>query len=812
MDRRDKISRRGVLKGALGTALAFPSGQAGAQQSRIWIVRIDLEGARSVAGMLETLRAFTERRVPLLVVLAPDLDAEQVRAISDLVSVNGGLIECAAVLTRSPGDRRYFQTRAASELRRSLSEKGWSSILPLRCCDLQNAGAFTDPFAFRDAGFRVLMSETGSDPELVLREGGLLEIRGSLPTPANGEPTAVLASARQPVGIFRFSLNDLLATGRQEIWASAFSEAFWNGSALVTLPSDHLLQQGRGITCRLAVVLEAASTDAPDGPSREIMEQFAARNWSLSTVSPDSEEGFLDCEPSEVTEGSPPTLFCKRSYPAGLSGYDERIVLLRPEQNGSWTGQRSDGTFQVASARWPSDGLADALREDPFSDRVLVLGRSDIETSIQRRRVLSDLESYARLNQTGVVSVERLVADLLAPQPALDRLWSHRSRMSLDPPRPRLLDPDARNTLLEDALIAWNFIRHYSDARTGFCFGTVDLNRGGSTDKSITMWDVASQIMGTIGAGSLGLINRAEVNERIELILAHLPVTTLGGHRLPPSFFHASSLNPLEAAFDSCDTGRFLNALMVAVEAGAVTRESAAKFIAHWDLSAAVRGGHIHNYEKGRFIDVTQSHCNAYVARGYSRWGFEVARALPALPANPSADDLMALIFAAGDIGAYGTEPMLLDLLETGADPAIRYLAELLFDAQLSWYEETGELKCVSESPLNFAPWFIYSGLRVDRAGDAAWTLQTLTNERAFQTEAFRRKAEVLSTKSAYLWEAIFPHPYSTQLRELMQAKARIDDAGFSAGLFAEDLAPMANYSDLNTNGIILSAIARLLG
>lgn len=806
------ISRRTVLQGVLGTTLALQTGRASAQQAQTWVVRIDLDRADlPVADMVATLRAFTDRRVPVLAVLGPEPGAAAVGAITDLASAQGGFLECGAVLTGDPGNRRYFQTRAASDLRRSLAERGWLSRLPLRCCVLPPDAGAVDAYAFRDAGFNILLQDGAQAPDVTFGDGGLLQIRGNLPVQAADDPETVLARGGPPVGVIRFSIADLIAGARQDVWAGALSDAFWQGRAFVALPSDILLQNGRGITSRLALVLEAPDDDPAAVPVQDILAQVAQRGWSLSLAQPGFADGgaaaLRNCDPQAAGADPAGGIDCGAAGGAG-----ERVALLPPDSAAGWTGLRADGVFQLQTAVWPDGGLVDALRLDPFSDRVLVLRPDDIRTPIQRRRIMADLDAYAAQGRSGVTSVDRLVTDLLAPPVELDRLWSHRARMALDPPGPRPLDGSARASLLDDARIAWNFIAQNADARTGFCVGTIDLGPRGRSDKSITMWDVASQMLGTLGAGSLGLIDRAEVTGRLDLVLSNLPVTRLGGHRLPPSFFHASDLTALQQGFDSCDTGRFLIALSAAVGSGAITRQRAEECLGRWDLSAAIRGGRLHNFTAGRFVDVTQSHCNPYVARGYAQWGFHIARALPRLPDAPNADDLMALLFAAGEIGAFGTEPLLLDMLETGADPAIRYLAEILFDAQLSWFEQTGTYKCVSESPLNFAPWFVYSGLRVDLAGEEGWTIQTLVDSPDVRTPAFRRKAEVLSTKSAYLWEALFPHPYSTALRDLMQQRARIGDRGFSAGLFAPDLSPMENYADLNTNGIILSAIARMLG
>ena len=139
------------------------------------------------------------------------------------------------------------------------------------------------------------------------------------------------------------------------------------------------------------------------------------------------------------------------------------------------------------------------------------------------------------------------------------------------------------------------------------------------------------------------------------------------------------------------------------------------------------------------------------------------------------------------------------------------YLSEVLFDAQLSWFEETGQLKCVSEAPLNFAPWFSYQGLRVDRAGAESWDISTISTYSGYQSTDFQKRAALISSKAAFLWAANYPHEHSDRLLKFVREKAKIEGQGFSVGVFSATQKAMKDYSDVNTNGIILAAIAQML-
>jgi hypothetical protein len=330
-------------------------------------------------------------------------------------------------------------------------------------------------------------------------------------------------------------------------------------------------------------------------------------------------------------------------------------------------------------------------------------------------------------------------------------------------------------------------------------------------NREATMWDLASQLHGIRVAAQLALIPRDEAVERVRLLLQHLPVNDIDGLRLPTAMFRTDDLSPVARGFDVCDLGRFLVALGALVDAGLVDQAGADAILAGWDLAATVAGGHPFSHLGGSWRDTTLSHCTPYIRHGMDRWGFVLSSPHPGLAGGTATDRDIAFLYDVAAIGIVGVEPVLLDIVELGGDRQSGLIADVLFDAQLDWFETTGQLKCASEAPLNFPPWFSYQGLRLGVLGEAAWTVRGLGGAADYDTAEFRARAELLSTKSAYLWSANRAHPWCDRLLALIRDKTRIEGLGFSVGVFTSTMQAMPGYTDLNTNGVILTAIGHVL-
>lgn len=147
--------------------------------------------------------------------------------------------------------------------------------------------------------------------------------------------------------------------------------------------------------------------------------------------------------------------------------------------------------------------------------------------------------------------------------------------------------------------------------------------------------------------------------------------------------------------------------------------------------------------------------------------------------------------------------------MELGMSQESAYLADVLFGAQLEDFRETGRLICVSEGPIDKAPWFLYQGLQLD-AQERTWAFDTVGQEPEYRTPEFRAENLALSSKAAFLWSAYQPHDYSEKLVSFTRNIARTKN-GFASSIYLKTGRPTEAYTDLNTNGVILQAIAHRL-
>ena len=219
----------------------------------------------------------------------------------------------------------------------------------------------------------------------------------------------------------------------------------------------------------------------------------------------------------------------------------------------------------------------------------------------------------------------------------------------------------------------------------------------------------------------------------------------------------------------------------------------------------------LHSFRHGAFEDVHGSNYAHYVARGFRAWGFTVAPVYPVSPQVKATDAEMRLVYEVADRGPVGTEPHVLEAIELGFSDAARTIADMLYTAQMRAYVEDGAIMCVSEGPLNRDPWFTYQGYQIGAEQDP-WTVETIDNLAEYKTASFRQANRMVSSKGAFLWSAVRPQAYSRVLLSYVRERARIADLGYASGIFDNTGQQTSNYSDVNTNGIILSAIAYILG
>ncbi|WP_343078836.1 DUF3131 domain-containing protein [Ostreiculturibacter nitratireducens] len=840
-----RLSRRSVLLG--GTALSmglFPhiGGAQDVWAKSLFLVLTDVDPSLDPERVERMLKVFFARNLPLAIVLEVPTDGdgaqsgtdERLEALARIAVSERGLFEVIPAVSPVQERDRYFQLRFASEIRRRLALPADAEMDEPQIVSFFDTSATNEvePYAYRSAGFRIHIRPAAVDGAAGTRvdpfDWGLLRLEGGVSFRVTEDPEEAVGEVLALDGdqLLMLSLDgagaldpEVLAA-RCDAWAERIEIEALNGTLFVTRPTDYLLQAKPGASKYLGVVLDLGQGPEPDAGVAAFAAMLAEEGFpftalALQDTAPDVGASDL-CLSGEVDLSADDRVLPRCSNVDDPSGIDPdrtaEILLLPPETPQAWTGLREDGRFQIALRNDGGLSLAERIAADPLTDRVEMVRPAQVQTPFERLNLMKQFTDIRRDGLAEFHSVRGFMERIVAPDPILERFWSTRRRQLTDPPRAAQIDLAERQRLLEDARLAWRYIARFTDDNTGLCAGTVQATTFALQNREVTLWDVASQILGIVSAAGLGIITDVEGAARLATILENLPSVQIGEGSFPPPLFRADTLRAVRTGFDSCDTGRFLVALRVAVMSGLVSIDRAEAALAEWDLDQTVRGGRPYSHQFGRWVDASLSHCPPYVHRAYTSWGLPMNSAYPPLAETDTGDARLRLLHRAALLGHFGAEPILLEAIELGHSPQSRYLADVLFDAQLSWFEETGEIRSVSEVPLNFEPWFIYQGLRVDLPGEDAWAIVTRLSRAEYRTEEFRKRAEQISTKSAYLWAAAYPHEYSDRLVALVRDKARIDNAGFCSGIFASTLEPMQGYTDLNTNGIILTAIGRMLG
>ena len=830
-----RLSRRTVLAGgsAFSLSLAGPRavGQTGART--LFVLFEDLQKTAVAPVARQVVHTFLENGIPVCIGLE-NVDVSDgsgfLEFIGEIAVENPGLIEVAPGFRPAEDAHRYFQLRAASDLRRRIAHSALGRVMGDQVAKIvtvveRSERNHINPYAFRGAGFRVQLrvnsaslDEAAGQTSVSSPDWGILEIDGAMPVTIDQDPRLALESILAGNGplLLAISLGGTVSTAAgagvtgATAWANALRDSIQEGRVFVTRPSDHVLQGNPGASKYLALMLDLRSGPSPG--MNAFMAELDGSGFAYSTLLPGPawQSGAASACYSQdgLEQTALPTCVLDSSWPSPEVLGVSQIILVPGNSPNVWTGLRDDARVQVVVNEAEPGSFAERHEADPMTDQVDLISPDQVATDLQRRAILRGLDELRRDGRAHFYSIEGFVNQIVAPEPALERLWSLRRRRASDPLRMDSPADEARGRYLEDARLAWRFIEKFTDDDTGLCLGTVSPR---DRSPSVTLWDVASQLFGILSAARLDLITIEEAKRRTDLLLGSLPSHEIDGLRLPPAVFRADTLGIVNPGFDACDTGRFLLALDAVSAAGVVARNRSRDLLKTWDLQGTIREGHVFNHDRNRWFNATENHCTPYTASGFAAWGLDIASSYPSIGKDPSGDDLMRLLHKAAFLGPFGAEPLLLEAVERQQSSESRFLSDVLFDAQVTWFEQTGEFKGVSEAPLNFAPWFIYQGLRVDRLGRQAWSIRTKSSLSVYGTAEFMEKAELISTKSAFLWAATHPHEYTDRVMALVRDKTPIADNGFSVGIFARTNQPVEGYSDLNTNGIILTAIARIL-
>ena len=847
------LTRRELLAGvsllALAT-LATLATAAQAQNASARTVFVALKGIDQLSDrqtIEDLVDVFSANQIPVSLIMSDPRNRATLKSSALEQSLgqfrnllaNNSFVEF--VLPHAPQDipHRYLHLRAATQLKTQVAtalaqlDAGTSAGSFVSIYDLSPDDVL-EPYAYRSAGLRIQIRrdddlEDDDRTEVVAVDWGILKITGGIYRDVASDPQdaleAVRATGQQQLVVIDFE-NDLGQSSawliaRARRWANQLNSEIAGGGILAKRPKDYLLQGNPGATKNVALVFNAG----PSGDLAPELAEFARLLDDLDIPYSVVKSGQTDVA---TTEPRPCTIETSPAAAAQLpDGNCVRIVDRRgriddnnpatfvfhsANMQPGWIGPGSDARFHIFLKKYQPRGLFRAIRTDPLTDGVEQISVADVRSKFQQIALAREVEQADREGRIHFVTLPELRKVITAPDEVIKRVWSVRRRGSAAQDIGEMNEVLDRAAFLEDARIAWQFLDRHTHDATGFCAGTV-MGTGNAkiVNNGVTLWDIGSQIQGIIGALNLGLVEMTKARAATAKILENIPLFKTGDFQLPLASFNAKTLRPVLAGFDASDTGRFLIALQSAVLAGLVEDADAKSLLSSWDLAAAVRDGHVYSFSRNRWTDTFASHSTHYVRHGYAFAGIDMDTPYPALPTAPTGDDRVRLLYEVAHLGHYGAEPGLLEAVEGLKSAENHYLAQVLFDAQLKYFEQTGKIRCVSETPISFSPWFIYQGLRVDLPDETEWVVAARGAGKLSNRLDNPTPYRMISSKAAFLWAATFPHPHTTRLLSLVRNRGRIDGLGYASGLFEKTQEPMAGYSDLNTNGIILSAVNKIL-
>jgi hypothetical protein len=203
---------------------------------------------------------------------------------------------------------------------------------------------------------------------------------------------------------------------------------------------------------------------------------------------------------------------------------------------------------------------------------------------------------------------------------------------------------------------------------------------------------------------------------------------------------------------------------------------------------------------------VQDQHYSLYARRGYGLWNL-LDESRNSVAAFQTMDQRMRYLEQATRRGPFATEPFVTDEIEFGGSEETRLIAEVMFNAQIKRFKETGFLTAVSESPADQSPWFTYQGFEPN--AEEQWPVHLPRGMASSVADLSALRLQ--SSKASFLWSATRPGEYSQNLLERVRAKAK-SVIGFASGIY-ETTHIATNVTDINTNALILESIAfALLG
>jgi hypothetical protein len=487
-----------------------------------------------------------------------------------------------------------------------------------------------------------------------------------------------------------------------------------------------------------------------------------------------------------------------------FAGLDERGLLHA--SNTVMFEKAWDGDFPYQDTQTVLDMIGDK------NDAVFSIHVNTANTPEKMQQIRDVLTTLSGQAGTRLVNFAEYRSQILPALGNYDRILNARAEVMIRDWKPADLSAADESALKRDAELAWRYFDWGMKTFKGIAPGTSWIEDGKQQGYPYaTMWDVASTIMASVSAKRMGLIDERSLEERGRRIVEFLGEESFryAGVRLPPAERRLSKKAGERQGFDSADTGRLLIALKVLDNetAGSLGID---KVIARWGFHKILINGEMYMVSaRSRRVPLHQNSYANYVSNGYRLWGFETKPVFGDQDPSRNMDDAVAALDEITRRGRIATEPHLTEEIELGGSPHGRLAADILFEAQVKRYRETGVLTATSEGPAALPPYFTYQGYQVTPEGGDFVVDAPLTKQAA-QTAKRADDLRMINSKASFLWYACRQGDYSNTLISFIREKGKMPGIGFASGV-GEISQSATGIADVNTNGIILEAISYIL-
>lgn len=393
--------------------------------------------------------------------------------------------------------------------------------------------------------------------------------------------------------------------------------------------------------------------------------------------------------------------------------------------------------------------------------------------------------------------------DGVGRQAGTEQSWSfaERSQRSVAAPRPAT-DKDTQH-----ARTAWSYFEKNYREETGWVDSVAGFPAG-------TLWDQGSYLLGLVAAHGLGVISQVELDQRAAAFLDSLENLILFEGKLPNKVYNTQTLSMVDydnqtqaqgIGWSALDVARMLSALRV-LELHHPQHGKKIRGVLHkWQLTSMTRNGRLIGAsladDETSFLQEGRIGYEQYGARSAAMWGLDVLLAATAAPIMSwhdldgiqiPKDKRVASVYDAPTVVA--SEPFFLQALEMGFTEEGALLSDRIYAAQRARFESTGHMTMVSESNIDQAPHFLYSGVY---GNGKNWAVVT---EQGESFEGLR----TVSLKAAFAWNSIYDDAYSKQVLTALLPYAT--QSGWPSGLYESDGRVNEIYT-ANTNAVVLQSL-----